>query len=224
MSRTLTVSRIHRPVTALGPGRRVGLWVAGCSLGCTGCIATDTWSSEAGVVMPVAEVASMLTDAFGDDETLTGLTVSGGEPLEQGPAVRDLIESLRSSVAGLPGRSPGAASEVDVLLYSGWSRGRADREAPWIPGVVDAFIPEPFVQSRAPGGVWRGSANQPLLLFTDLARARYRSADDAAPTLQVSVAGGRLWTIGVPRPGDMNRMLELAQQRGLSVADVSWQA
>src|SRR3546814_9784731 len=46
----IAVSRLHFPVTALGPGRRIGLWLQGCSIRCPGCISVDTWAHDAGHV------------------------------------------------------------------------------------------------------------------------------------------------------------------------------
>ncbi|MGB7983268.1 MAG: 4Fe-4S single cluster domain-containing protein [Candidatus Nanopelagicales bacterium] len=202
---------MHHPVTALGPGRRVGLWVQGCALGCHGCMARDTWDPAAGSALPVAELLRRLDSTFGADSTLTGLTISGGEPLEQPEAVRSILAWLRE-------RRP----EVDSLLYTGWSQGRVGRDELWVMQAADALVPEPFVAGRAPGGRWRGSANQPLLLLSDLARERHSTAEGGSPALQISVTGGQLSLIGIPRPGDLDRMVDLARARGLSVRDLSW--
>lgn len=162
--------------------------------------------------MPVAEVLRRLNAIFDEDPSLTGLTVSGGEPLEQPEAVQAVLSWLRVD-----------RPEVDSLLYTGWSMGRVRREATWLLGAVDALVPEPFVAARAPGGRWYGSDNQSLLLLTDLARLRHAdSGDDPTPSMQVNVAHGRLSVIGIPRPGDLDRMVQLARARGLSVKDLSW--
>ena len=83
----LRISRSHFPVTALGPGTRLGVWVQGCPLACKGCMAQDTWAPQAGVEVDVEALAERWREAI----TLgaTGLTVSGGEPLAQpGPPSR----------------------------------------------------------------------------------------------------------------------------------------
>lgn len=162
--------------------------------------------------MPVAEVLRRLNDIFDEDPSLTGLTVSGGEPLEQPEAVQAVLSWVRVD-----------RPDVDSLLYTGWAEGRVRREAPWVMDAVDALIPEPFVAARALGGRWYGSDNQTLLLLTDLARLRHAdSGDDHTPSLQVNVSRGRLSVIGIPRPGDLDRMVQLARARGLSVKDLSW--
>lgn len=43
----MILSRLHFPVTTLGPGRRIGVWFQGCSIRCAGCISRDTWETGA---------------------------------------------------------------------------------------------------------------------------------------------------------------------------------
>ena len=38
----LALSRMHFPVTTLGPGNRIGIWVQGCTIRCPGCVSADT--------------------------------------------------------------------------------------------------------------------------------------------------------------------------------------
>ncbi|HAU1321526.1 TPA: radical SAM protein, partial [Legionella pneumophila] len=44
------ISRVHFPVTTLGPGHRIGIWFQGCSIRCPGCISTDTWNINKGEI------------------------------------------------------------------------------------------------------------------------------------------------------------------------------
>ncbi len=82
-STPLSLSRIHFPVTALGPGKRIGIWFQGCSLRCPGCISTDTWAR----VTENATVAAVLAASASFGETVEGVTISGGEPSEQPAAL-----------------------------------------------------------------------------------------------------------------------------------------
>jgi anaerobic ribonucleoside-triphosphate reductase activating protein len=43
----IAVSKAHYPVTVLGPGKRIGIWL-GCRIQCKGCVSQDT-----GPAMPV---------------------------------------------------------------------------------------------------------------------------------------------------------------------------
>jgi anaerobic ribonucleoside-triphosphate reductase activating protein len=206
------VAKVHVPVTALGPGRRVGIWLQGCSIGCRECVSQDTWPSSIGETS-VAALLSGVTAALRADATLTGVTISGGEPLEQAVAMAELLAGLRAA----------GNTELDVLLYTGFAWRRALRDHAEVLSNVDAVIPEPFVAALAPGQVWRGSSNQPLMLLTELAVRRYRDIPARRP-FQVVVEDGRLYTIGVPAPGDLDRALARARTKGLAVAEVSWRS
>lgn len=209
---TIRVAKVHVPVTALGPGRRVGIWLQGCSIGCRECVSQDTWSAS-GATTSVDLVLSEVKQALDSDPTLTGVTISGGEPLEQADALKELLISLRSA----------ARADIDILLYTGFTWRRVLRDHGDLLALVDGVIPEPYVASLAPGGVWRGSANQPLMLLTDLAKRRYLDIPARRP-FQVVVEDGRLFTIGVPAPGDLDKALALASAHGLTIAEVSWRS
>jgi len=218
-SLTIRINKVHYPVTALGPGSRVGIWVQGCSIGCDGCISKDTWPADAGREVAVPELVEELLAVIESDPTLTGLTISGGEPTEQAQAVQEVIESLRDRVKISEGR------ELDVLLYSGLAWKALNTRFPELVSAVDAVIAEPFVANRAPGPTWAGSANQSLRILTDLGRARFpqtAESEDDRPQLQVVVRDGKLWTVGIPRPDDLERMRALAALRGVEIEDVSW--
>jgi anaerobic ribonucleoside-triphosphate reductase activating protein len=87
---------------------------------------------------------------------------------------------------------------------------------------LDALIPEPFVVTDPPDGPWRGSGNQPLVILSEVGERRFGQDPGERPTLQVSVDGGVLWLIGVPRPGDLFRLSAELRARGVVLEDVSW--
>src|SRR5215213_9495247 len=100
----IALSRLHFPVTTLGPGRRLGIWLQGCSIRCPGCISVDTWSPTQGQTTTEAIVEALLPWL---PET-EGITVSGGEPFDQPQALAVLLKELRR------------LSPVDILVYSGY--------------------------------------------------------------------------------------------------------
>ena len=44
----IAINKAHFPVTVLGPGRRIGIWLQGCSIHCKGCVSQDTWAADPG--------------------------------------------------------------------------------------------------------------------------------------------------------------------------------
>jgi anaerobic ribonucleoside-triphosphate reductase activating protein len=54
MMQILYLNKAHYPVTTLGPGRRIGLWLQGCGLGCPGCLSQDTWAVSTDSAIPLS--------------------------------------------------------------------------------------------------------------------------------------------------------------------------
>jgi anaerobic ribonucleoside-triphosphate reductase activating protein len=214
----LRVSRIHVPVTALGPGRRVGIWVQGCSIGCAGCVSRDTWDAGAGRSISVEAVARIAERAVVDG--CTGATISGGEPFDQAPALRVLIPGLRDAA-----RRHGV--ELDVLCYSGYAIRRLRRVHPLTLALLDGVISGPFVDARPTDLALRGSANQELVVLSELGDECYGDLVDARPRrppFQVAVSDRTITMIGIPRRDDLARLTDLARARGVHIDDVSWSA
>jgi len=212
---TVRISRLHFPVTVLGPGTRVGIWMQGCGIGCSGCMARDTWASSGGTGMPVTELLSICQAWF--DRGATGVTISGGDPFDQPEPLAAILVGLRNIVRS-------AAAEIDVLCYSGRGLSWLQRRHPEILSLIDALVPEPYRPEAGAGGPWRGSGNQPLILLSELAQRRYTPEvlADGARRLQLAVDDDGIWMIGVPGPGDMDRLTSTLESRGLILGGESW--
>ncbi|WNV85320.1 4Fe-4S single cluster domain-containing protein [Umezawaea sp. Da 62-37] len=208
----LRVSRAHFPVTSLGPGRRLGLWLQGCPLACAGCMSRDTWAMEGGRAVAIGDLVELWRDAVRDGAE--GLTISGGEPLVQSGPLLEFLEGVREVGAG-----------QDVLLYTGFEPDELDQHQRAVVDRVDAVITGRYRAGEPTSLVWRGSANQRLTPVTALGRARYAACVDLAvenPPMQVSADGGRLFVIGVPPAGALSRMERALRDRGIVFEGVAW--
>lgn len=85
-----------------GPGLRLTLWVQGCALNCKGCFNQSTHPREASTLMPVYELVQKINAL-----DIAGVTLSGGEPLDQAPALTQLIQAVNG--------------EKNWILYTGYS-------------------------------------------------------------------------------------------------------
>ena len=215
---TLELNKAHWPVTVLGPGRRIGLWVQGCSIHCPGCVSQDTWPRDPGRTIPVRELIAWCKRVAGD--RLDGVTLSGGEPFEQIAGLTALLDELHRWRRA-------ARLDFDILCYSGYPLKTLQRKAPKTLALLDAIVPEPYVDKLPLGNLWRGSANQPLVPLSERGRARYAqyveaTAEAGGKRMQTAIEGGRIWMIGIPGRGDMARVEALCASRGLTLEKVSW--
>ena len=63
--------------------------------------------------------------------------------------------------------------------------------------------------------------NQELRTLSPLGSRRY-PLDDAEQRVQISVADGRVWMVGIPRRGDLDQMEADLEERGVRLTEVSW--
>lgn len=214
----IALNKAHYPVTVLGPGQRIGLWLQGCSIGCKGCVSQDTWAADASFDTTVGTVLDWCRSVAA--QGLDGVTISGGEPFEQPEALGALLDGLQAW------RSE-ATLDFDLLAYSGMPLRRLQRDHADLLARLDAIIPEPFVEKQPVTHVWRGSGNQPLVALSERGHVRYAewlgaTAQSQAKRMQIQVSDGRVWAIGIPARGDMQALEGLCASRGLPFASVSW--
>lgn len=217
MLKTIRINRVHYPVTVLGPGRRIGIWLQGCTMGCPGCLAKDTWRADAGSAIAIVDLIDCCRrfEAKGVD----GITISGGEPFEQPVALASLLKGLHEWTDRLE-------QTIDYLCYTGKSFDVLRQEHPDILSLLDTIIPEPFI-SELPGRPLRGSGNQPIIPLTELGISRFaeyfiESSSICKKLLQLTVDGNSAWFIGIPGRGDMEKLSDICKSRGLLLKDASW--
>lgn len=195
MSNKVGISRVHFPITALGPGRRIGIWFQGCSIRCPGCMSRDSWATarrKTTVSQLLQRIEPWLFDA-------DGITISGGEPFEQPAALLELLEGLRRVV------------DTNVLVYSGFPFEQLDEQHASIIAQIDLLISEPFDEAQAVSAPLLGSANQRVTCLTERGEELWRKAEadwrDRRGRLDlVEEPNGAIWIAGVPGPGDLERL------------------
>jgi anaerobic ribonucleoside-triphosphate reductase activating protein len=218
MTAEIRINRLHYPVTVLGPGRRIGIWLQGCSTECQGCIAKDTWSSDGGIVMLISELVAWCRQY--ELQGVDGITISGGEPFEQPEALDALLRELHAWTDKLD-------TPVDYLCYTGNRFSHIQERYPNILSLLDTIIPEPF-KVDLPGKPLRGSANQPVIHLTELGAFRFAGLVDGSQSefgkrMQFTMDGNSVWFIGIPERGDMDRLVELCKAQGLLINNLSWE-
>lgn len=201
----LAISRIHFPVTTLGPGRRVGIWFQGCSIRCPGCISVDTWRAVPGEVT-AQELVQSLEPWLSECD---GVTISGGEPFDQLPGLVSLLKELRRRF------------NTNVLVYSGYSYENVLGSRMAWGGLIDALVSDPFVESIEQTKALRGSDNQRLQCLTPLGVALFSSYERLAVEEDKHLdfmfdENGTVWMAGIPTRGDMAKLKALLIEEGHS--------
>lgn len=154
----------ERRSRANGPGSRFVIWFQGCTLGCPGCFNPGTHGSEHGRPMEVEDLVQEIL-AAAPALHLEGVTLSGGEPMEQPEAALALLSQVRARAHGT----------LSAVMYSGFAIEEI-REQPLGPAVLehlDVLIDGRYQASQRLGRGMRGSRNQKVHLLSN----RYSLAD-----------------------------------------------
>ncbi|MDG9726718.1 MULTISPECIES: 4Fe-4S single cluster domain-containing protein [unclassified Streptomyces] len=217
----------HFPLETLGPGRRLGVWFQGCSLACAGCMSRHTWDARGGTRVSVSALLELWGEAL--ERGAEGLTVSGGEPLQQPDALAGLLAGaagLRDEAAG--GAAAGGTDGADLLVYTGYEPDELTERQDAALRHSDAVITGRFRVAEPTGLVWRGSANQRIRPRTPRGVARYAPHQDRESTgarLQAVVGTGAavgLRLYGVPLRGELAQLERRSKEAGVSLSDPSW--
>lgn len=205
----ISLSRIHFPVTTLGPGKRIGIWFQGCSLRCKGCLSPDTWEKKTESTSVDALIQQIQPwFAFAD-----GITISGGEPFEQPEALYALLIVLRQQFTG------------DIFIYSGYHWNEIELQVTKMSGLIDALMSGRYQTETTQSLMLRGSDNQQLHCLTAMGSARFsafdRSVTEEDKVLDLSMdSQGLIYLTGIPQKGDMARLREVLAQQDIQLKQI----
>ncbi|MFI0479465.1 4Fe-4S cluster-binding domain-containing protein [Actinomadura sp. 9N215] len=169
---------------ANGPGTRYVIWSQGCALGCPGCFNPETHAAGGADVRTVGDVAA---DVLADAAHLDGVTLTGGEPLEQPAAAGAFCAEVK------------ARSELGVIVLTGFTRREIEADPARAAAVADAdlVIAGRYNERLRVARGLRGSSNKEYWMRTE----RYGPDDLAAvPELEVTITGGTVTFTGMAAP------------------------
>jgi anaerobic ribonucleoside-triphosphate reductase activating protein len=185
----------------------------------------DTWDPSGGKTLDIETLVPELVSLVIEHE-LTGLTITGGEPTEQGEALADVVKRFHSFLDRHHFES------FDVLMFTGRSAEEAQRVAPALWSLLDAAVCGPYRPDLPGSEPLVTSANQELLVLTASAQACYSSqccpqSDQQSfkqhkRSLQAHVENGTLTLIGLPNPGDLTQLEKALERRGVAIGGRSW--
>ncbi|MBE5799382.1 MAG: anaerobic ribonucleoside-triphosphate reductase activating protein [Clostridiales bacterium] len=134
-----------------GPGYRLAVFVQGCPHACPGCHNPKTHDFAGGYLADTAEIIARL----GKNPLVRGVTLSGGEPMMQAKALREVASAAKEK-------------GLSVWCYTGYTleylqqEGNPDRMA--LLEAVDVLVDGPYLaHERSLDLLYCGSKNQRLI-------------------------------------------------------------
>lgn len=180
-------ARVHATLSdsrANGPGRRFTVWFQGCSLACRGCFNPETHHPGGGETT----VAALVEDVLAVAGEVDGLTLTGGEPLQQPEVAAELCRRVRGETG------------LGIIVLTGYTRREIEADPRRAAAVAEAdlVIAGRYTETLRLGTGLRGSSNKTYWWRT----GRYRSADLAAvPEAEIRLgADGTLTYTGMEAP------------------------
>lgn len=154
----MNYASIKKMDVANGPGIRMSLFVSGCTHHCKGCFNEEAWDFNYGKPFTQKEIDYIVD--YVSDEHIKGLTLLGGEPLEQ-VNQQGLLPLLREIHEKCPDKSvwcfTGYDFEKDVIC-------RMMKEFPETPELlsyIDVIVDGKFIEELKDLSLrFKGSSNQ----------------------------------------------------------------
>jgi anaerobic ribonucleoside-triphosphate reductase activating protein len=136
-----------------GPGNRFVLWTQGCSKGCSECFNPETWSTNVYKELSPLQLFELIKNFEVD-----GVTISGGDPLEQEDELLELL-MLLSTIRLSKG----------IILFSGFTRAEISsniiREN--CLRYIDVLIDGRYEKNLKVDFSLKGSSNQEFYFFSN---------------------------------------------------------
>lgn len=176
----LRVHQTVKTITTLGPYRRYGLWVQGCTRNCPGCLTAEAQPTDGGYTVDINKLAEEIIGI----EEIEGITVSGGEPYLQKNERALLLSAIREK------------RDLGVILYTGYRFNEIKTEN--LTGLCDVIIDGPYINELNDENGIRGSSNQNVIHITDRYRDFPFCSENLRRTEICETAKGDLIYVGVP--------------------------
>ena len=132
-----------------GPGFRYTIFLQGCSHHCKGCHNPATWDFSGGTEMEISNIAADIDKAYYID----GVTISGGEPLDQADRLIELLNMLKQK-------------GLHIIMFSGYTFEEAviDKDKRACLEKTDILIDGEFIEEKKSLDLrFRGSTNQRVI-------------------------------------------------------------
>jgi anaerobic ribonucleoside-triphosphate reductase activating protein len=184
---------------ANGPGLRSVVFFQGCKLACDNCFNPDSHSFS-GTEVTIFAVAEQVLRAHQEHGT-EGVTLTGGEPMQQAPALLELMQTLRRQLPNLSFGLFTGYSDLELVLgrYSIWGRDYSedDRRRLWkeILEHLDFAVLGRFNEAQPCGMPLRTSRSKALRMLS----SRYSVKDYGPLSVEVIIdSDGRAQITGFP--------------------------
>ncbi len=191
------LNKIQYPIYNLGEGKRIGIWVQGCSLGCKGCVNQTLWSKKGGKNISIVDLFNFITSFQNEFD---GLTISGGEPFQQYESLIAFLYLIKSK------------TDLSVVCFSGYYFNELIELFPdkLFLKYIDTLIDGRYVEEQHDDSNLKGSINQTIYKFIN-GEAIIENEQTKPNKWSINVdCNNQIYMAGIPKNHELERItLEL---------------
>jgi anaerobic ribonucleoside-triphosphate reductase activating protein len=197
------INKIQYPVFNLGPGKRIGIWVQGCSIRCQDCINPSLWENGKGKQMPIPalfEIVNLLGNDF------DGITITGGEPFDGYPQLMAFATLIKRKTA------------LHVLCYTGYYLHELESKFPdkAFYTCIDTLIDGTFDINQPSSESDKGSDNQTRYSFINGMPVE-TNHNQSEKIWSLKCSENTVYMAGIPAKNEIKTMQKKLKKEGIRI-------
>jgi len=199
------LNRIQYPVYNLGKGKRIGVWVQGCSLGCNECISQTLQTNLGGNQVNIEELVNEISKV---GPHFNGITITGGEPFQQYRQLIAFCAYLKQQTS------------LEVYVFSGYYLEELYELYPdkLFLKYIDQLMDGRYVKEKHDNKNVKGSYNQTLYLFQN-GDAIKQKMSFASDKFGLKVDNDmQVYMSGIPKNNELNELTNYLNKTGINIS------
>lgn len=196
------LNKIQYPIYNLGPGKRIGIWVQGCNLGCRGCVNQTTWDKRGGKNVSVLDVFNWVAALEGDFD---GITISGGEPFQQYEPLMAFLFLVKSR------------TKYDTYCFSGYCLDELDTLFPdkLFYRYLDYLVDGRYIAELHDNKNLKGSSNQTIYRFVDGVSVKQTGETSNNKWSVFLSESNQIYMAGIPKQKELEQLCSKLSETGI---------
>ena len=198
------LNRIQYPVYNLGAGKRIGIWVQGCSLACKDCVSKTLQTIEGGKEINIAQLVDEIVKV---KEHFNGITITGGEPFQQYQQLIAFCAYLKQKTG------------MEIYVFSGYYLEEIIDKFPdrLFFKYIDYLMDGRYEKDKHDNQNVRGSSNQNLYKFENN-QAILQKDFFKSEIFSVNVDNDKqVYLSGIPKTNELNQLSVYLNKTGINL-------
>ncbi len=198
------LNRIQYPVYNLGKGKRIVVWVQGCSLICGACISQTLQTKEGGKEINIARLVDEIVTV---KQHFSGITITGGEPFQQYKQLIAFCAYLKQKTG------------MEIYVFSGYTLKELVHKFPdkLFLKYIDYLMDGRYEQAKHDNNNVRGSSNQNLYKF-ERNKAILQKTYFNSDKMGINIGENKqVYLSGIPKNKELKQLSEYLYKSGINL-------